>query len=742
MQKALFFLGRYDVDKTPPLNFSATAAVLGATDYGDDDVKRRALKAMRDPSAVLAELEGRAGLDSKFVVAVVGVHVSKDADAVDRDPIIKAAGRLKISVDKDQDFGSLPGFLAKSDRGEVGNGRYEGFKYLVVMELADRSLGTALMHERIAANEWPLVRKIGGDLARALDALHVSGRVHCDFKPLNIVRVPEDGRDFTTFFSWQLIDLDVSCRIGAPFGTKTPSSGYCPPEMARVLIDALDENDVLSPKKLGAYTASVAYDLWSFGVVLFHLGAAKSLWHTNQDDSIETNDLQTLAYWNGEQLKLRLAPLRNEGNKDMLALRDLVVKLLEPDPEKRLENFDGDDTPMQMVLRHPFLASKSLDDATLASLDRQIKQSHELLQTIDTKLDKVIGMLDAQFKMLSSLLTGVDAPKIICFLPVEAASDGKSDAWWQKMFAYKPGDLFNRGVLVFFMDPLTLELAPTNNEEGFTVTFPRDWVVQAKPWLELGLTTLKVASVAGRLAGFPVPNVAGLVDGWLDGQLDKLNSLSDEAKEVIAAQTKNPKLAAKELEQLSTWAASEVDSLISDSSPVEGPALTSTLREPIKKSVEELDTILGSGWQEACGLVKEVSSKGETEWVLEKHAAEFKDYGAEYIKETYGVKKEDPERTAAKKDAVAKAESELKAIEEADTKSLAVAYDKLGGTSGAEPAGGGPSAARALSTSRREAGDPEALRRVEDRLTGIEEQLGAIRSIEAAVSRSLLRLSQ
>ena len=42
----------------------------------------------------------------------------------------------------------------------------------------------------------------------------------------------------------------------------------------------------------------------------------------------------------------------------------------------------------------------------------------------------------------------------------------------------------------------------------------------------------------------------------------------------------------------------------------------------------------------------------------------------------------------------------------------------------------------------RDAGDPVALRRVEDRLTGIEEQLGAIRSIEAAMSRSLLRLSQ
>ena len=88
-------------------------------------------------------------------------------------------------------------------------------------------------------------------------------------------------------------------------------------------------------------------------------------------------------------------------------------------------------------------------------------------------------------------------------------------SWWKRMFAYKPEDLFNRKVLVFFVDPLTLEFAPTNNKQGFTLKFARDWVVRAKPWLELGLTTLKVASVAGRLAGIPVPNVAGLVDGWL-----------------------------------------------------------------------------------------------------------------------------------------------------------------------------------------------------------------------------------
>ena len=55
-------------------------------------------------------------------------------------------------------------------------------------------------------------------------------------------------------------------------------------------------------------------------------------------------------------------------------------------------------------------------------------------------------------------------------------------------------------------------------------------------------------------------------------------------------------------------------------------------------------------------------------------------------------------------------------------------------TTTAAAAGSGPSAVRALTAAPREAGDPGALRRVEGRLTGIEEQLGAI--------QSLLRLSQ
>ena len=74
MRAALCLLGRYDIDDGPPLHFSTTSAVVQADDIGSTDVTsgtnakppRRALKAMRKAEQVLAELNGRDGLDPKY----------------------------------------------------------------------------------------------------------------------------------------------------------------------------------------------------------------------------------------------------------------------------------------------------------------------------------------------------------------------------------------------------------------------------------------------------------------------------------------------------------------------------------------------------------------------------------------------------------------------------------------------------------------------------------------------------
>ena len=76
MRAALCLLGRFEIDDGPPLHLSAPSAVVQADEIGGADghatsgtnakPPRRALKAMRKAEQVLAELNGRDGLDSKY----------------------------------------------------------------------------------------------------------------------------------------------------------------------------------------------------------------------------------------------------------------------------------------------------------------------------------------------------------------------------------------------------------------------------------------------------------------------------------------------------------------------------------------------------------------------------------------------------------------------------------------------------------------------------------------------------
>eukprot|EP00964_Phaeocystis_antarctica_P039216 scaffold22443_cov62-Phaeocystis_antarctica.AAC.4 len=392
MQAALF-LGSFEVDDSKLLHRSTTAAVAAATDHGNPEAKpapRVALKAMCGVEQVRAELEGRAGLGSKHVVAVKAVYA--DAATVDAGDgaqawqlVKNAAAELGVEAE------SKPGlsdsiqahfFKKQEERPSAEPGApatlaqqptqgtldaSSRYTYLLVLELADQSLATALMHDRIAANDWPLVRKMGADLARGLDHLHANGRIHADVKPLNICRIPLVDDNFITFFDWKLIDFGLSCLFDEGFGSKLPSSGYCPPEMAKVLLKATDPNTgaLVNKEELNVYQADVAYDLWSFGAVLFHLGTGKSLWHTNQDDSISQADLRKLASWDTRKRKMALLHFfrGKDKTKDEVALQDLVGMLLEPSPEQRFRHFESKTaSEMDMVLQHPFFDAKALQD--------------------------------------------------------------------------------------------------------------------------------------------------------------------------------------------------------------------------------------------------------------------------------------------------------------------------------------------------------------------------------------------
>eukprot|EP00964_Phaeocystis_antarctica_P068075 scaffold41228_cov50-Phaeocystis_antarctica.AAC.4 len=339
---------------------------------------------------------------TRYVVAVLAVYVDESADKEELQQIVAAAERLGVPVESalnmerrlslelaqriqnvenvenvDGSGASIALQRRPSTSMEVITtpvraaqkpqvARDAGYPFLIVLSLADRNLNTALTHDHVAGNDFPQIRMIMSHLAHALDNLHSEERIHADFKPLNAARE----------LTWKLIDMDVSRKFGESFGTKLPSSGYCPPEVAKVLLAVHNaETEEAKTQELAKYTASVAYDLWSFGVVLFHLCYGISLFNTDQNDNVKMDDLQTLAEAPGGPWRklinkaLRSGEVRN-ASVDIKAAAVLLRKLLEPDPSKRLQYFpEGGE--MMGVLEEPFFQGQSVEEAAMhTQLDR------------------------------------------------------------------------------------------------------------------------------------------------------------------------------------------------------------------------------------------------------------------------------------------------------------------------------------------------------------------------------------
>jgi serine/threonine protein kinase len=174
-------------------------------------------------------------------------------------------------------------------------------------------------------------------LGACLQHLHVNGFLHADFKPLNAVRT-------SSSHIWKLIDLDASCKLGCDYVGKKVSTAYIPPE-------CLKRKDDLESIEIVPLLASTSFDLWSFGVVLYHMLTGQPLFHSNNDDNLaNSEELAKLYHWDDFEFEEKLVSLIPSVDRRSCVAKNLLGWLLTKDPTMRPQS-------MQQVLDHNFFQS-------------------------------------------------------------------------------------------------------------------------------------------------------------------------------------------------------------------------------------------------------------------------------------------------------------------------------------------------------------------------------------------------
>ena len=324
---------------------------------------RRALKLMRDEATVLAELKARQQLQGGTAVSILAVYVCEGAPSEfeqmydGKVPIIRDAG-LEGKLEA----------VVKARRASVGavSGDCTGYKYLLVLRLAERSLSSVMQTNGIGGTgDFACVRKIVADVCKALIGLHRDKRIHGDLTPQHVV------------FSgghWELLDLSLSCKIAKRYlEFKSPTPADCPPEMARVLVKAVDPaTRAFRLADLKQYSkASVAYDLWGLGCILHELILGAPVWPAKLGGALTDAQLAQLAAWTPETLAdILSAHMPKTTTQEQLAAVDLIRKLLEADEGARTGHFSGGGTSgdeIRAVLKHPFLTADAKEMAVAAT---------------------------------------------------------------------------------------------------------------------------------------------------------------------------------------------------------------------------------------------------------------------------------------------------------------------------------------------------------------------------------------
>ena len=352
MKEYLYFYGRYELQAGPPLHRSATAIVVAATDDHSVSLSSNSLVAERGGEPLTT---GMAPVVLKFMM---------NMEQYDRELNL----RQRYSLDPKYILNVLTTMTSGDDESyekAIHRRGYQLYRYCLVMPAADRTLKYILDSEHIAGCDWEGIKLIASQLCHAVNYLHSKKILHGDLKPLNIVRM--NG-------VIKLIDLDAAVLMEEDYCGYKWSSAYLPPEMCweNALTGQIEmrqppgksSNIAVETLPYRLVRAEPSVDIWSIGVVLFHLCTNEPLWRHDGQDNLDQESLRQLLHWGGKNVKgpvavstslllqdLRLYMLYKIKNVEA---KNLISQLLHNDAERRPRSIGH-------ILAHPFFTGKKVE---------------------------------------------------------------------------------------------------------------------------------------------------------------------------------------------------------------------------------------------------------------------------------------------------------------------------------------------------------------------------------------------
>lgn len=259
------------------------------------------------------------------------------------------------------------------------------------------------------------------------------------------------------------------------------------------------------------------------------------------------------------------------------------------------------------------------------SIERRLDGMHSHLKSMGSTLEQLCAEASLQSTMLTELLLhNMDIPTLVVIVPLPEGTRAKGDSLLGsvKKWMAKPLDaLLNKDARLFFVSEDSKRLADTNGGAGFEVRLTREWVKKAAPYLRIGMTVLRLAAQAARLAtGVPVPVL--LTEGmeeWLSCLQQEMEINIGNNAEGINAVVEKAVGRGKEVIKTMSMADEGTQSLPTSPSLVELPAaeLQQVQKEMQELSRRVLDDLLvgkyGETWVKRSGLGKAVKD-GRPVW--------------------------------------------------------------------------------------------------------------------------------